>query len=92
MRPLLSARGLQAADIAAARAPAAQDVGTGATYIIVPLTSREAVDAAAVDPLKLRPLRAANGLTGFGVYVFTTEPGGGGATSYSRLVPPSMKA
>jgi trans-2,3-dihydro-3-hydroxyanthranilate isomerase len=83
-----SALGLQAADIAAARAPAAQDVGTGATYIIVPLTSRKAVDAAVVDPGKLRPLRTANGLTGFGVYVFTTESGDDGATSYSRLVPP----
>jgi trans-2,3-dihydro-3-hydroxyanthranilate isomerase len=82
------ALGLQPADIAAAQAPAAQDVGTGATYIIVPLASRKAVDAAVVDPLKLRPLRTANGLTGFGVYVFTIEPGGDGATSYSRLVPP----
>src|SRR5688572_29086527 len=62
-----SALGLQPADIAAAHAPAAQDVGTGANYIIVPLTSRKAVDTAVVDPLKLRPLRAANGLTGFGV-------------------------
>ena len=82
------ALGLQPADVAAAHAPAAQDVGTGATYIIVPLTSRKAVDAAVVDPLRVRALRTANGLTGFGVYVFTTEPGGDGATSYSRLVPP----
>lgn len=82
-----SALGLQVADIAGARAPAAQDVGTGANYVIVPLTSRRAVDAAVVDPLKLRPLRTAHGLTGFGVYVFTTEPGGDGATSYSRLLP-----
>jgi trans-2,3-dihydro-3-hydroxyanthranilate isomerase len=83
-----SGLGLQPADIAAAHAPAAQDVSTGANYIIVPLTSRKAVDAAVVDPLKLRPLRTAHGLTGFGVYVFTTEAGDDGATSYSRLVPP----
>jgi trans-2,3-dihydro-3-hydroxyanthranilate isomerase len=82
------ALGLQVADVAAARAPAAQDVSTGANYIIVPLTSRKAVDAAALDPVAFRPLRAANGLTGFGVYAFTTEPGADGATSYSRLVPP----
>ena len=81
------ALGLQAADIAAAHAPAAQDVDTGANYIIVPLASRKAVDAAVVDPLKLRPLRIANGLTGFGVYAFTTESGADGATSYSRLLP-----
>ena len=82
-----SALGLQAADIAAAHAPAAQDVSTGATYIIVPLTSRRAVDAAVVDPLKLRPLRTAAGLAGFAVYAFTTESGSDGATSYSRLLP-----
>jgi trans-2,3-dihydro-3-hydroxyanthranilate isomerase len=82
------ALGLGVADIAAAHAPAAQDVSTGATYIIVPLTSRKAVDAAVVDPLKLRALRTASGLTGFAVYAFTTEPGGDRATSYSRLVPP----
>lgn len=82
------ALGLQATDIASAHAPAAQDVGTGANYIIVPLTSRKAVDAAVIDPLKLRTLRAAHGLTGFAVYAFTTAPGDDGATSYSRLVPP----
>jgi trans-2,3-dihydro-3-hydroxyanthranilate isomerase len=82
------ALGLDAADIAAAHAPAAQDVSTGANYIIVPLTSRRAVDAAVVDPPKLRGVRTANGLTGFAVYAFTTELGDDGATSYSRLVPP----
>ena len=52
------------------------------------MNRRRAVDAAVVDPLKLRALRTANGLTGFAVYAFTTEPGSDGATSYSRLVPP----
>ena len=83
-----AALNLQAADIAVAHAPAAQDVSTGSSYIIVPLSSRKAVDAAVVDPLKLRPLRAAHGLNGFAVYAFTTEAGADGATSYSRLVPP----
>jgi PhzF family phenazine biosynthesis protein len=82
------ALGLQSPDIAAARGPAAQDVSTGSTYIIVPLASRRAVDAAVLDPTKFRPLRMAGGLSGFGVYVFATEPGADGATSYSRLVPP----
>ena len=82
------ALGLQAVDIAARQAPAAQDVSTGSNYIIVPLASRKAVDAAVVDGPKLRALRTANGLTGFAVYAFTTEPGSDGATSYSRLVPP----
>jgi trans-2,3-dihydro-3-hydroxyanthranilate isomerase len=82
------ALGLQPSDIAAANAPAAQDVSTGSTYIIVPLASRKAVDAAVVDPLKLRAVRTATGLTGFAIYAFTTEPGKDDVTSYSRLVPP----
>jgi trans-2,3-dihydro-3-hydroxyanthranilate isomerase len=82
------ALGVQPADIATAKAPAAQDVSTGSTYIIVPLASRRAVDAAVVEPAKLRALRTASGLTGFAIYAFTTEPGADGATSYSRLVPP----
>lgn len=72
----------------AAVAPAAQDVSTGSTYIIVPLASRRAVDAAVVDPLKLRAVRTASGPTGFAIYAFTIEPGKDAATSYSRLVPP----
>ena len=83
-----AALGLQAGDIAAGQAPAAQDVSTGSNYIIVPLASRKAVDAAVVDLPRLRALRTAHGLTGFAVYAFTTEPGSDGATSYSRLVPP----
>ena len=82
------ALGLQAADIALGRAPAAQDVSTGSTYIIVPLASRKAVDTAVVDPSRMRAVRTAGGLTGFAVYAFTTEPGDDGTTSYSRLVPP----
>jgi trans-2,3-dihydro-3-hydroxyanthranilate isomerase len=82
------ALGLQPADIAATNAPAAQDVSTGANYIIVPLASRRAVDAAVVDTPKLRAMRSAGGLTGFAIYAFTIEPGSDGATSYSRLVPP----
>lgn len=83
-----AALGLQATDIAVGRAPAAQDVSTGSNYIIVPLASRNAVDAAAIDGPRLRAIRASSGLKGFAVYAFTTEPGGDGTTSYSRLVPP----
>jgi trans-2,3-dihydro-3-hydroxyanthranilate isomerase len=83
-----SVLGLQPADVAAGRAPAAQDVSTGSTYIIVPLANRRAVDAAVVDAARLRALRATSGLTGFAIYAFTTESGGDGATAYSRLVPP----
>jgi PhzF family phenazine biosynthesis protein len=84
------ALGLQPADVAAtADAPAAQDVSTGSTYIIVPLASRRAVDAAIIDGPKLRTLRMANGLAGFAVYGFSAERASDDATLYSRLIPPA---
>jgi trans-2,3-dihydro-3-hydroxyanthranilate isomerase len=81
-----TALGLQPSDVAAGHAPAAQEVHTGSNFIIVPLASRRAVDAAVLDRPRLDGLRTASGLTGRGVYVFTTESGGDGATSYSRLL------
>lgn len=78
--------GLQARDIVAAQAPAAQEVNTGSNFIIVPLATRKAVDAAVLDRPKLDALRTANGMTGRGVYVFTTEAADDNATSYSRLL------
>lgn len=83
---IATALGLTAADIAAAHAPAAQEVHTGSNFVIVPLASRKAVDAAVLDRPKLDPLRTAAGMTGRGVYVFTTEAAGDDATSYSRLL------
>ena len=83
-----SAIGLQASDIASIQqSPAAQEVNTGSTFIIVPLASRRAVDAAVLDRPKLDALRTANAMTGRGVYVFTTEGGSNTETTYSRLLP-----
>lgn len=79
--------GLQPSDIAVSNnSPAAQEVNTGSTFIIVPLATRKAVDAAVLDRPKVDAFRTANGITGRGVYVFSTEPGGDGGTSYSRLL------
>ena len=79
--------GLQASDIASrTNSPAAQEVHTGSNFIIVPLASRKAVDAAVLDRPKVDAFRTASGIAGRGVYVFTTEPGADGGTSYSRLV------
>ncbi len=80
------ALGLQPADVSAAASPAAQEVSTGSNFIIVPLASRKAVDAAVLDRAKMDALRAGNGVSGRGVYVFTTERGAADATSYSRLL------
>jgi trans-2,3-dihydro-3-hydroxyanthranilate isomerase len=79
--------GLQAADIASRNnSPAAQEVHTGSNFIIIPLASRRAVDAAVLDRPKVDAFRTASGIAGRGVYVFTTEPGNDGGTSYSRLL------
>jgi trans-2,3-dihydro-3-hydroxyanthranilate isomerase len=82
-----SAIGLQPSDLAPGNeVPAAQEVHTGSNFIIVPLATRKAVDAAIVDRGKMDAVRTASGITGRGVYVFTTERGDDGATSYSRLL------
>jgi trans-2,3-dihydro-3-hydroxyanthranilate isomerase len=78
--------GLHAGDIVTSRGPAAQDVSTGSNWIIVPLATRKAVDAAVLDGGRMDALRTANGLTGRGVYVFTTQKAADDATSYSRLL------
>jgi trans-2,3-dihydro-3-hydroxyanthranilate isomerase len=78
---------LQATDIASRPdAPAAQEVHTGSNFIIVPLASRKAVDAAVLDRPKVDAFRTASGMTGRGVYVVSTEAAGDGATAYSRLL------
>ena len=81
-----NAIGLQTTDVAATSGPAAQEVHTGSNFIIVPLASRKAVDAAVLDRAKIDALRTANGISGRGVYVFTTERANDNATSYSRLL------
>jgi len=67
-------------------------VSCGLPYVLVPLTTRRAVDAAVLD----RP--AADELmelinrppgSGGGLFVFSTEPGPDGATIYSRMFAPA---
>jgi trans-2,3-dihydro-3-hydroxyanthranilate isomerase len=79
--------GLQATDIASRNnSPAAQEVHTGSNFIIIPLASRRAVDAAVLNRPKVDEFRTASGISGRGVYVFTTEAGSDAGTSYSRLL------
>lgn len=68
------------------RIPAAQEVNTGSTFLIVPVTTREAVDAATLDRAKIDAVFAAAGIQRRGVYVFSTERGQDDATAYSRLL------
>ena len=67
---LASAVGVAADQLAA---PAPQEVNCGSTFLIVPLTTRQAVDAAVLDRAKLDAVLTAAGLQRRGVYVFTAD-------------------
>ena len=79
------ALGLDAAAIAPRHAP--QEVNCGSNFLIVPLTTRKAVDAAVQDRAKIDAVFAAAGIQRRGIYAFSTEPGQDTATAYTRLVP-----
>jgi trans-2,3-dihydro-3-hydroxyanthranilate isomerase len=82
---LAAALGLDASAVAGQRAPA-QEVNCGSNFLIVPLATRKAVDAAALDRAKADAMFAAAGIQRRGVYVFSTERGSDDATAYTRLV------
>jgi PhzF family phenazine biosynthesis protein len=82
---LAAALGVDASALATTRAPA-QEVNSGSTFFIVPMASRQAVDAAVIDRGKLNALFAAAGMQNRGVYVFSTERAADGADAYTRLV------
>jgi trans-2,3-dihydro-3-hydroxyanthranilate isomerase len=64
-----------------------QVVSSAVPFTFVPLTSRAAVDAVAIDP---RALARCHGGPGAGeIFVFTTE-GGGEETVYSRMLAPAF--
>src|SRR3954470_6735737 len=80
---LAAALGLDALD---GRAPA-QEVNCGSNFFIVPLQTRKAVDAAALDRAKADAVFAAAGIPRRGIYVFSVERAGDDMTAYSRMLP-----
>ena len=82
---LAAAIGLDAASIDT-RAPA-QEVYSGSTFFIVPLTTRKAVDAAVLDRAKVDAVFAAAGIQRRGIYVFSAEPAADNVSAYSRTLP-----
>jgi trans-2,3-dihydro-3-hydroxyanthranilate isomerase len=80
-----AAIGLDAAAIDM-RAPA-QEVYSGSTFLIMPLKTRKAVDAAVLDRAKLEAVCAAAGIPRRGIYVFSAERGADDTTAYSRMLP-----
>jgi trans-2,3-dihydro-3-hydroxyanthranilate isomerase len=67
------------------KAPA-QEVYSGSTFVIVPLATRKAVDAAVLDRAKIDAVFGAAGLQRRGLYIFSTERGQDDAAAYSRLL------
>ena len=90
---LAAAIGLNGDDVRSGRpgVPAAQEVNCGSTFLVVPLATRRAVDAATLDRAKLDALLNAAGLQRRSVYVFSTDDSGSASLSgerqlYSRLL------
>lgn len=83
---LCAALGLEPAAMDSQRAPA-QEVNCGSNFLIVPLATRKAVDAAAIDRAKLDAALAAAGVQRRGVYAFSIEAAQDQATAYCRLLP-----
>jgi trans-2,3-dihydro-3-hydroxyanthranilate isomerase len=81
-RALAAAIGVEALDPRAA----AQEVNCGSNFLIVPLRTRKAVDAAVIDRAKIDAVFSAAGIQRRGMYIFSTEGGADDATAYSRLL------
>jgi trans-2,3-dihydro-3-hydroxyanthranilate isomerase len=67
-----------------------QVVSCGVPFLFVPLTTRSAVDQAAVNGSALDALLDAAGGGARGVFLFSPEPGGDRATAYSRMFAPAL--
>jgi trans-2,3-dihydro-3-hydroxyanthranilate isomerase len=67
-----------------------EEISCGVPFIILPLASREAVDAAAPDVTAMRALSSAFGGDHIGVFVFTTDGADDEVTVYSRMFAPGL--
>jgi trans-2,3-dihydro-3-hydroxyanthranilate isomerase len=67
-----------------------QVVSCGVPFLFVPLTTRSAVDSAAINTGVLESLFTAANASAHGIFVFTTQPGEARATVYSRMFAPEM--
>jgi trans-2,3-dihydro-3-hydroxyanthranilate isomerase len=84
-----AALGIRPADIASTGVPI-QQVSCGMPFLMVPLASRAAVDAAGFDRAGLERLSRALGVASVEVFVFSTERAADGATAYSRMFAPAL--
>ena len=82
--PLAAALGIDASAIRA-NAPI-QEVNCGSAFFMVPLTTRAAVDQAAMDTRAVDAVFKAAGIQRRGLFIFAAGPSGDGATAYSRML------
>lgn len=67
-----------------------EEISCGVPFVMLPLASREAVDAAAPDATAMRALKSAFGGDHIGVFVFTTDGADDEVTVYSRMFAPGL--
>lgn len=63
-----------------------QEVSCGSTFLFVPLATRHAVDAIAIDAAAMRRAFDEADMQPRGLFVFSPEPGDDGAHAYSRML------
>jgi trans-2,3-dihydro-3-hydroxyanthranilate isomerase len=68
----------------------AQVVSCGVPFLFVPIATRAAVDAIAIDRRGLQRAAAGAGIDELPVFLFTTEGHGGQETVYSRMLAPGF--
>lgn len=85
---LARAMELEEADVAP-QTPA-QVVSCGVPYLMVPLATRTAVDAASLDRKGIARCLESAGEPERPVFFFTLDGGGDGATAYSRMIAPAF--
>jgi trans-2,3-dihydro-3-hydroxyanthranilate isomerase len=67
-----------------------QVVSCGVPFLLVPVTTRRAVDGAALERAAFEAFVRATGVNAHGVFVFSLEPGPERATAYSRMFAPEL--
>jgi len=84
-----AALGVEPAAIRSTGVPV-QEVSCGVPFLMVPLATRAAVDAASLDRPGLDRLRGALSSGTTEVFLFSTEQAGEAATAYSRMFAPGL--
>jgi trans-2,3-dihydro-3-hydroxyanthranilate isomerase len=82
---LAAALGVDAQSIQGVGTPP-QEVSCGSFFLVVPMTTRQAVDSVSVDGRRMEAVFKSAGMDRRGVFVFSPEKAGDDAVAYSRMV------